>query len=96
MSKASAQEDLLPLMLAAMEDRTGFEDSSIDLTMRLGLALEDHLALNGVRPSSAEGRRMAKAYDNRIKDDSRIPEMPPEEDEQSAETVSNQPSLMDF
>ena len=96
MSKASAREDLLPLMLAAMEGRTGFEDSSIDLTMRLGLALEDHLALNGVRPSSAEGRRMAKAYDNRVKDDSKIPEMPPEEEEQSVETVSDQPSLMDF
>ena len=96
MSEASAREDLLPLMLAAKEGRTGFEDSSIDLSIRLGLALEDHLALNGVRPSSAEGRRMAKAYDNRVKDESKIPEMLPEEDEQSVETVSDQPSLMDF
>ena len=39
---------------------------------------------------------MAKAYDNRVKDDSKIPEMSPEEEEQSVETVSDQPSLMDF
>ncbi|DAC71000.1 MAG TPA: AAA family ATPase [Candidatus Poseidoniales archaeon] len=95
-SEASSREDLLPLMLAAMEDRTGFEDSSIDLSMRLGLAVEDHLALNGVRPSSKEGKRMAKAYDDRMNSDSLIPDMPLEEDEQSVETVSDQPSLMDF
>jgi hypothetical protein len=83
-------------MLAAMEDRTGLEDSSIDLSIRLGLAVEDHLALNGVRPSSTEGKRMAKAYDKRINDDSEIPDLPPEVDEQSVENVSDQPSLMDF
>ena len=64
--------------------------------MRLGLAVEDHLALNGVRPSSKEGKRMAKAYDDRMNSDSLIPDMPLEEDEQSVETVSDQPSLMDF
>jgi hypothetical protein len=95
-SEASSREDLLPLMLAAMEDRTGLEDSSIDLSIRLGLAVEDHLALNGVRPSSTEGKRMAKAYDKRINDDSEIPDLPPEVDEQSVENVSDQPSLMDF
>jgi hypothetical protein len=79
-----------------MEDRTGLEDSSIDLSIRLGLAVEDHLALNGVRPSSTEGKRMAKAYDKRINDDSEIPDLPPEVDEQSVENVSDQPSLMDF
>ena len=44
----------MPLMLAAMEGRTGFEDSSIDLSIKLGLEVEDHLALNGIRPSSTE------------------------------------------
>jgi len=39
---------------------------------------------------------MAKAYDNRINDDSEIPDMPVEEDEQTVENISDQPSLMDF
>jgi hypothetical protein len=39
---------------------------------------------------------MAKAYDKRINDDSEIPDLPPEVDEQSVENVSDQPSLMDF
>ena len=79
-----------------MEGRTGFEDSSIDLSIRLGLAVEDHLALNGIRPSSTEGKRMVKAYGNRINYDSEIPDFPLENEEQSNEVLPDQPSLMDF
>ena len=86
----------MPLMLAAMEGRTGFEDSSIDLSIKLGLEVEDHLALNGIRPSSTEGKRMVKAYGNRIDYDSEILESPLEDEEQSNDSLSDQPSLMDF
>ena len=95
-SEASSREDLMPLMLAAMEGRTGFEDSSIDLSIKLGLEVEDHLALNGIRPSSTEGKRMVKAYGNRIDYDSEILESPLEDEEQSNDSLSDQPSLMDF
>ena len=96
-SRSSAKEDLFPLLLASMSGRTGFEEESIDLSIRLGLAVEDHLALNGIRPSSAQGKRLAKAFEERMDDP--LPPPPIEQEGPQEEDVGNgpgQPSLMDF
>ena len=96
-SRSSAREDLFPLLLASMNDRTGFEHSSIDLSLRLGLAAEDHLALNGIRPSSTEGKRLIKAFEERRGNPD--PQPTPYEEDEPVETDtkgSGQPSLMDF
>ena len=80
-----------------MSGSTGFEEESIDLSIRLGLAVEDHLALNGIRPSSAQGKRLAKAFEGRM--DNPMPPPPIEQESPREEDVGNgpgQPSLMDF
>ena len=80
-----------------MSGSTGFEEESIDLSIRLGLAVEDHLALNGIRPSSAQGKRLAKAFEERM--DNPMPPPPIEQEGPQEEDVGNgpgQPSLMDF
>ena len=95
-SRSSAREDLFPLLLASMIGGAGGEDSSIDLSIRLGLAVEDHMALSGVRPSSTEGRRLARAFEERVKRPDPSDETDTEDEPEVVVSKNQQPSLMDF
>ena len=61
-SHASGRESLYPILLAMHEERMAGNPEDIGLSQRIGLMPEDHLALYGIRRTSAQGKRILEQF----------------------------------
>ena len=68
-SHAAGRESLYPILLAMHEDRMAGNPEDISLSQRIGLIAEDHLALHGIRRTSAQGKRILERFSLEITPD---------------------------
>jgi len=67
-SKASVREELWPKLLAVHDPEIGGDPLNLSLSKKLGLTLEDHLALYGIPKSKPLGIKITKAFNEEIDD----------------------------
>tara|TARA_B100001113_G_scaffold313908_1_gene279207 strand:- start:1340 stop:1780 length:441 start_codon:yes stop_codon:yes gene_type:complete len=84
-SHAAGRESLYPILLAMHEDRMASNPEDIRLSQRIGLMAEDHLALHGIRRTSALGKKILEQFSVEP-EPTPIPETKPVEEDR--ETVS--------
>lgn len=102
-SLASSRESLYPTLLAMHESEITKNPEDIGLSLRIGLEVEDHLALHGIKRSTPQGKRIIRKFEGLI-DDNVLQHIEQKEHtlddtlEDTTQTVetSNQFSLDDF
>ena len=64
-SKSSVREDIWPILLAAHDSQLGGSESDFSIAKKIGLIVDDHLALHGVPKSSKRGKVIIDRFDVR-------------------------------
>ena len=62
-SKSSVREDIWPSLLAAHDTQLGGSEYDFSIAKKIGLSVDDHLALHGIPKSSKEGRSIIDLFD---------------------------------
>ena len=78
-NKASTREDLWPNLLAVHDDELGGDPNDFSVAKKIGLAVEDHLALHGIPKSSKIASSIIENFNG--KEESGVPENHSESDE---------------
>ena len=73
-SLAASRDSLYPTLLAMYENEIVRNPEDISLSLRIGLNADDHLALHGIKRSSAEGKMILDRFENNINQDFQIVE----------------------
>ena len=92
-NKASTREDLWPNLLAVHDDELGGDPNDFSVAKKIGLAVEDHLALHGIPKSSKIASSIIENFDG--KEESGVPENHSESDE-PVESEGSQTTLDGF
>ena len=65
-SLAASRDSLYPTLLAMYENEIVSNPEDISLSLRIGLNADDHLALHGIKRSSAEGKMILERFENNM------------------------------
>ena len=102
-SLSSSRDSLYPTLLAMHENEIVKDPEDIKLSLRIGLESDDHLALHGIKRTSAQGKRILEKFEDTIDYDFTIKEENRDTiidsdimNTSEEETTSNQFSLNDF
>lgn len=99
-SRAAVREELWPNLLAVHDQDIGGDPMDLTLSVKLGLTVEDHLALYGIAKSKPMGVKILKAF-NELNNEEEY-DLPPEvqeiekEEEKKKEDVGTQFRLDSF
>jgi hypothetical protein len=62
-SKSSIRDDLWPTLLAIHNPSLGGAEGDFSVAKKIGLEVEDHLAMHGIPKSSKSGKAIVKAFE---------------------------------
>ena len=96
-SKAAIREDIWPYLLAVHDENLNGNPNDFSLSLKLGLNVNDHLALYGIPKSSREGKKIIEKFEGELENDI-IPETVEKEvvEEEDPKDLSTQFSLDSF